>query len=258
MVRGREREIEVALMACTPQAGAVADEVASLTEIAGYTLMPAPDRAIHDLYFDFDDGRLGDRGLGFRVRNLDGHDLLTLKGPGRRTATGANDRLEVEGDWSLGVLGHALHLLAGFGIDVPHDIPPAGPTEPQRALERLGFIVVQDRHTRRRPRQVNRAGNVIAELVIDDVAYHFLRRDARFFQIEIEAASGGAIAIAELTSALLHRWPDQLRRWPHSKIATGFALAALAGFGSITALTDSDGVLKPEVWDRLEERLGPF
>lgn len=260
--RGREREVEVALVVCAADPGSVADDVAALSDIAGYAMAPQPDQVIHDLYFDFDDGRLGDRGLAFRVRNIDGHDVLTVKGPGRRTNTGAKDRLEVEGDWSLRVLGHALHLLAGFGIDIPVDVAPAGPPEPRPALERLGFIVVQERHTLRRPRQVSRvggSGDVLAELAIDAVEYQFPRRNVRLFEVEVETARmAGSLVLAELASALLSRWPDQLRRWSHSKLATGFALAALAAPGSLGTITDRDGVLKPEAWERLEERLGPF
>lgn len=261
MARGRDREIEVTLMVCTPEPGTVADEVAALTDIGGYALTPEPDQSIHDLYFDFDDGRLGERGLAFRVRNLDGHDLLTVKGPGRRTATGAKDRLEVEGDWSLGVLGRALHLLAGLGVDVPEDVPPAGPPQPRPALERLGLVVVQDRRTRRRPRRVTRIGgsdDPLAELAVDAVVYHFFPGEARLFEIEIETARlAGSLVLPQLAGALLNRWPGQLRRWPHSKLATGFALAALAGAGSIASFTDRDGVLEPEAWERLEDHLGP-
>ncbi|MEJ2186233.1 MAG: CYTH domain-containing protein [Gemmatimonadota bacterium] len=262
MARGREREVEVALVVCAPEPGSVADEVAELADIAGYALEPGPDQQIHDQYFDFDDGRLGDRGLAFRVRNIDGRDVLTVKGPGRRMTTGAKDRLEVEGDWSLSVLGHALHLLAGFGVDVPVDVAPAGPPQPRPALERLGFLIVQDRHTLRRPRRVTRvggSGDVLAELAIDAVEYELPRRNARLFEVEVETTRlAGSLVLAELASALLTRWPDQLRRWPHSKLATGFALDALAAPSSLGTLTDRDGVLKPAAWERLEERLGPF
>ncbi len=262
MARGREREVEVALVVSAPEPGSLADEVAALADIAGYALEARPDQEIRDLYFDFDDGRLGDRGLAFRVRNIDGRNLLTVKGPGRRMALGAKDRLEVEGEWSLRVLGHALHLIAGFGIDIPADIAPAGPPEPRPALERLGFIIVQDRHTRRRPRRVTRiggTGDVLAELAVDAVEYQFPWRNARLFEIEVETTRlAGSLVLAEIASALLTRWPGALRRWPHSKLATGFALAALAAPGSLSGLTDRDGVLRPEAWERLEERLGPF
>jgi inorganic triphosphatase YgiF len=262
MARRRKREVEVALAVCSPEPALVADAIAEATDIGGYALERQPEQAIHDRYFDFDDGRLGDRGLAFRVRNLDGRDILTLKGPGRRTISDGTDRFEVEGEWSLRVLGHALHLLAGFGIDVPEDVAPAGPPEPRPALERLGFVVVQDRHTRRRPRRVTRIGgsdDPLAELAVDAVEYSFPRRNATLFEIEIETTRlAGNLVLTELASALLTRWPGQLRRWSHSKLATGHALAALAAPGSLALFTDRDGILKPEAWDRLEDRLGPF
>lgn len=260
MAREREREVEVALAVCAADPASVADAVAELADIAGYAFTPVPAQDIHDLYFDFDDGRLGSRGLAFRVRSLDGRALLTLKGPGRRLATGGKDRLEVEGAWSPRVLGRALHLLAGFGIDVP-DVPSTGPPEPGLALQRLGLAVVQDRRTRRRPRRITRvggSGDTLAELAVDAVDYQIPGNDVRLFEVEIQTARlAGSLVLAELSGALLKRWPGQLRRWPHAKLATGFALTALTVAGSLATLTDRDGVLAPEGWDRVEEELAP-
>src|SRR5437762_11763293 len=72
-------EVEFKLTAHDP---AVLEELAELTELAGYGLRPAPSRTIHDRYWDTPDGELGARGLSFRLRLQDGNPLLTLKRPG--------------------------------------------------------------------------------------------------------------------------------------------------------------------------------
>jgi len=260
MPDSRFTEVEVALLVCADEPEAVADAIAGLADIGGYALTPEPEQAIHDLYFDFDDGRLAAHGIALRVRNVNARTLLTVKGPGRRAGAGAHDRMEVEGDWSLRALSHALHIIAGFDVEVPELVETAGPRESHAALANLGLTVIQDRRTLRRPRRVARAKKPdanLAELAVDIVDYMFDRGGARLFEVEVETTHlAGSLVLSEISGALLRRWPRELRRWEYSKITTGLALAEAAENGSLAHILSADGTVKAEGCGELEQILG--
>src|SRR5215813_2071771 len=80
---GRATEAETTLVILADPPEPLADAVAALTELDGYSLLHAPDVAIRDRYFDTPRGDLAAQGVNLRLRQLDEQRLLTIKGPPR-------------------------------------------------------------------------------------------------------------------------------------------------------------------------------
>ena len=133
-----ETEATLVIVAETP--GEVADAVSALTELEGFAFLHAPDQSIRDRYFDTPDGAVGAAGIAVRVRELGTTRLITVKGPARPGAIVGVTREEQEQPWP----DRAWALVrAEFGemLGVPAS-PPA--SDPLRALEAIGLVVVQD------------------------------------------------------------------------------------------------------------------
>ena len=73
--------------------------MAALEAVDRFLLRPRPPQRIRDTYLDTGAGDLATARVAFRVRDLDGRPLLTLKSAAVRTGLAA-ERLELEGPWS--------------------------------------------------------------------------------------------------------------------------------------------------------------
>ncbi len=258
MSPAREREASLAVVSDRP--GAVADRIAALRELDGRRLEPLPARELRDVYVDRPGGELAAAGLALRVRTRDdGTRLLGLKGDERRLEGGGTDRLEVEGPWGEETLARVRSALATAGLPSDWLPTPAGPGTPADALGGLGWRVVQDRCTVRRRRRLTGPdggagdGAAAGELAVDEVRFRPAGRPAVHREVEVEAPPEGELASGAV-EALLGRFPDDLRRWEPSKLATGRALERLFGeAGDADGWTDADGALRPAAYDRLEE-----
>lgn len=249
----REREATLAVVSERP--GRTAERIAALRELAGFVLEPLADRDLRDVYLDRDDGALRRTGLALRLRrSRDGEaPLLAVKGAGRPAAGGGTERLEVEGRWGAEALAAAREALEETGV--PGDLLPSEPggDDPLDRLRALGWRVVQDRRTRRRPRRVRSgAGSDAGELVVDEVGFRPGGRRAVHREVEVEAPAGGPLP-SGLVETLLERFPGELRRWEHPKLATGRALERLlSGAGSRRRWLGPGDALWPRAYDRLE------
>jgi hypothetical protein len=122
-------------------------------------------------------------------------------------------------------------------------------------------VVIQDRETQRQVRNVHPAGEgggpVLAELAVDAVRYRVRGMAVLHHEVEIEAkADVGASALAPVVDGLMAAFGDALRVWPHSKLAIGFALEALAARDALAGLLGPGGALAPAGYKAIDRYLG--
>ncbi len=253
-------EIETTLVVVSSLPDETGDKIADLGSLAVYRLFARPKVVLRDIYWDLPDGRLGDRHVALRTRSTERKMQVTLKGPGRRLRGAGVERLEIEELWSESALADVLRALESLGL--APDIPDASAwsESPDEALRILGFSVLQERETERRPRDVMPADvpepAAVAELAIDTTTYRLGRAAVRHHEVEIEARGDrGAEALEPLAEALKVRFPSQLRVWDHGKLATGKAAAALLKAGSLNRFISEDGNIMPPAYDMIADYL---
>jgi inorganic triphosphatase YgiF len=251
---GQPREVEGVLLVSADDQEGAARRVGALERVDRFELRPRPTQRIRDVYLDTGDGALA----AFRVRELDGRPLLTLKANTVRSGL-ASERLELEAPWSAEALRSMLEELRRHGAQLPDPPEGTGAGEPLAELAGIGLHPTQSRHTTRTPRDVHergRDGGPVAELTVDDVAYQLPAGTARLLEVEVEAKGGGGLGTVQaLLRALAEVFPDDLRPWPYGKLATGRAVAELLAAGRLEGLLDPSGRISPAAHDRLAEYL---
>jgi hypothetical protein len=257
----RPREVEGVLLVRAEDQEAAARRVARLEAVDRFDLRPRPAQRIRDTYLDTADGHLAARRVAFRVRELDGRPLLTLKADPVRSGLAA-ERLELEAPWSAEALGAVLEELRRRGVQLADPPAGAGAGEPLADLSGLGLRQTQVRDTTRTPRDVlergREAAGRVAELTVDDVGYQLPTGTARLLEVEVEAKAkgpGGLATVQALLSALAEGFPEDLRPWPYGKLATGRAVEQLLAAGRLAGLLDPEGRIHPSAHDRLAEFL---
>jgi CYTH domain len=264
-VSGQPREVEGVLLVRADDQEAAGRRVAGLETVDRFDLRPRPPQRIRDVYVDTADGVLAAARLAFRVRELDGRPLLTLKAAPVRTGLAA-ERLELEAPWSPEALKAVLEELGRRGVELS-DPGPDGPGagepgagEPLAGLAALGLHPTQRRETTRTPRDVldreHPDAGPVAELIIDDVTFLLPGGRARLLEVEVEAKAPGRLeTVQALLGALAAALPDDLRPWPHGKLGTGRAVERLLAAGELEGLLGPDGRVRPAAHDRLAEFL---
>jgi inorganic triphosphatase YgiF len=258
-VSEQPREVEGVLLVSADDQEGAARRVGALERVDRFELRPRPTQRIRDVYLDTGDGDLAGARVAFRVRELDGRPLLTLKSAAVRTGLAA-ERLELEGPWSAATLGTALEELRRRDVPLSEAPEGAGAGEPLTDLAGLGLRPTQVRETTRTPRDVLERGDPdagpVAELTVDDVAYQLPAGTARLLEVEVEAKGGGGLGTVQaLLRALAEVFPDDLRPWPYGKLATGRAVEELLAAGRLEGLLDPSGRISPAAHDRLAEYL---
>jgi inorganic triphosphatase YgiF len=252
------REVEGVLLVCADDQEAAGRKVAGLEAVDRFELRPRPAQRIRDVYLDTGDGALAAAKVAFRVRELDGQPLLTLKADPVRSGL-ASQRLELEAPWSAGALGTALEELRRRGIELPDPPEGAGAGEPLADLGGLGLRPTQTRETTRTPRDVldkGQAGGRVAELTLDDVGYQLPAGTARLLEVEVEAKGpGGLETVQALLEALAEAFPSDLTPWPFGKLATGRAVERLLAEGRLEGLLDDRQRIRPAAHGLLAEFL---
>jgi CYTH domain len=253
------REVEGVLLVCADDQEAAGRKVAELEGVDRFELRARTPQRIQDTYLDTGDGALGAARVAFRVRELDGRPLLTLKADAVRSGLAA-ERLELEAPWSGEALGAALEELRRRGIQLPDPPEGAGAGEPLADLGALGLRPTQVRETTRTPRDVlergRRDAGPVAELTVDDVGYRLPAGTARLLEVEVEAkGSGGMETVQALLGALAEGFPGELRPWPYGKLATGRAVEQLLAEGRLEGLLGPDDRIRPAAHELLDEFL---
>lgn len=246
-------EVEATLAVVGPDAAVVVDRIRHLTHLIGCALEPRPPQRLRDVYVDRGDGELRGAGAALRVRFPDaGRPVLGLKAEMRRLEGGGVERRERERTWGPDAWRMLEAELERFGLSPPAIDLDAG-DEPLEALGRSGFDVVQDRETLRRPARLVRDGERVAEIALDEVRYRFAGRELVHREVEVEAVGEGPPArdaVARAARELADRFAPALRRWDHSKLATGRALERL-----LEEDGPPGGEPGAETYDRLEALL---
>lgn len=227
-MKKKPHETEAALVIRSNNAERIANEIAALDTLGANRLESPETQRIHDIYFDTREQALQKQKLALRIRALNGETLITLKGPSRRQAGGAQERLEIEAPWSRQALARVVRELRDRKIAVAMPRQSFAQDDAIATLTRLGFRIVQDRMTRRRARQVvARAAPqaTLAELAVDAVTFRFGKQRVRLHEIEIEAKTPRA-RLGDLARRLETMFKPALRPW-HSKLATGKAIQTL-------------------------------
>jgi len=104
-MRSNSQEIEASLIIWSETPQVVAGQIAGLTSIGNYRLLPQNPEVIHDLYLDTPDGALQAQKLALRIREIGAMRWVTIKGASRPTNwEGGVERLEIEVPWSQDAL----------------------------------------------------------------------------------------------------------------------------------------------------------
>ncbi|MFQ6102203.1 MAG: CYTH domain-containing protein [Anaerolineae bacterium] len=253
------RESEAALIIRSENPRAVARQVAGLTSIAGYRLLPRGSMAIHDVYFDTLNHALQTQELALRVREIGAAHWITLKGQSQPSSWGGVNRLEIEVPWSQNALTRVVKELVGRGIKMPQQRQDFDRTQPLEVMTSLGLEVIQERETHRQARDIVSAGEesrLLAELAIDSVVYRFGDQQIHHHEVEIEVKAEGVFAaIDTVIETLVTICGPALRRWDHSKLTTGKAIEKMLGEGALQGLLDANSNLKPAAYDRIDDYL---
>jgi hypothetical protein len=251
-----EREATILICSETPEA--VYTEIAGLSAIDGYELVPGEPQILEDHYFDTPDGKFRAKKWGLRLRRIGPDFWITLKGPPKQTEWGGRERAEIEARWSDKSLAGIVQELFDLGIETNFQKEALSESDPLPVMMRAGLVIIQRRDTRRAASAVISCedGKVRAEMAADSVIYYFSEGVIRHYEVEIEAKDpDGSKAAEVLAKYLLARYSPELRRWPHDKLVTGWAVRELLARGSLKGLVHLNNHLKPISYDKIDEYL---
>jgi len=259
-MRSNSQEIEAALIICSETPHAVSRQIAGLTLIANYRLLPQDSQMIHDLYFDTPDRKLKTQKLALRIREIGVMRWIAFKGPSKPTDWGGVERLEIEAPWSQDALTRVVKELLDRKIKMLPQHQDLDCVHPLDVMTSLGLTVVQDRESHRKVRNIvhldEESSPVLAELAIDSVIYHFSNQEIYHHEVEIEAKTReGSTALKAVIESLFAMYGPVLRRWDYSKLAIGMVIEKLLSEGAIKGLIDINGNLKPVAYDKIDDSL---
>jgi len=259
-MRSNFREIEAALIICSENPQVVASQIAGLTSIANYRLLPQNSETIHDLYLDRPDRALQTQELALRLREMGVAQWITLKGRSQPTGWGGVERLEIEAPWSQDALTSVVKELMDRRIKMLPQRQDFDYAHPLNVLMSLGLEVIQDRRSYRVVRNIVPMGEesspVPAELAIDAVVYHFSGQETRLHEVEIEAkVEDGSAVLNTMIKSLLAMYGQTLRTWDHGKLPTGKAIEKLLREGALEGLLDDNNNLKPMAYYKIDSYL---
>jgi hypothetical protein len=247
-----QHEIEVTFLVRSPAPRHVVQSLESLQRLGECLLCPESDRLLHDRYFDLSDSSLRKRGYALRLRQSGPKQLLCLKRRGDKEGLAVR-RLEIEGP--LDDPGLRQRIATEAGIPALAAVEP-GP-DAMAALLAAGFMVIHDRHTRRRMRTIRSLSNqTLASLAIDSVDFEIDGTHLWHHEVEIEAEGEADVDLLhDLATSLQQTFPDTLISWRPSKLRTGLALQALVRRAGATRLAGPEGDLLPESYALLLEEM---
>lgn len=254
-------ELEQTLIICSGHPQRVAKQIACLTSLANYQLLPKDSKTIHDFYLDTHEWALQNQKLALRIRESNMTHWITLKGPSRSIGwEGGEERLEIELLWSNGALTKILKELAARKVNLLSPGLDLNNIHPLDIMGRLGLTVVQDRELHRKIRNIivvdGEGSSILAELAIDSVVYHFNDQSICHHEIEIETkAKGNFTVLKTVIGSLMAMYGPMLRKWCHSKLITGKVIEKLLDEGALDGLLDVNNNLMPRAYDKIDEYL---
>ncbi len=256
------RELEAILVIQSDDPRKTASKIAEITDIAHYRVVPEKPKTLHDVYLDTRDKRLNTSEMNLRIRGENENYWITLKTYPRPTFWGGQTRQEMELSWSPIALGKVLGEIGLPFKDLRREEVVVS-TDPVTLLKGLGFEVVQDRETHRDIRNIRNIVSsktdypqVLAELDIDSVTYHFGEQEVYLYEVEVESKiKEGHSTVKNIIKALRDTYGTSLRSWRHRKLATGEAVEKMMKSGELVGLLDSRGRLSSGAYERLNRIL---
>ncbi len=248
-------ELELILLIVSAEPEATVAKLTRLESIGSYKLLAERSLSLHDIYLDTTSHALGKKRINLRIRGIGDSYWITMKTSPGLFSRRRHERQEVEIPWSVDSLRKIVAELAGKGIHLgfPENLDET--VSRLDIMKRMGLSILQDRETVRVPRTVidtAASGEILAELEVDSVMYHFARGDVRLFEIELEAKSRkGRSVLGELSDVLLADFRAELRSWRFGKLVTGEKIERLLTKGSLTSFMKGDR-LKPEAFASIE------
>jgi len=248
-------ELELILLIVSTEPEATVAKLTRLESIGPYKLLAERSLSLHDMYLDTTSHALGKKRINLRIRGVGDSYWITMKTSPGLFSRRRHERREVEIPWSLDSLRKIVAELAGKGIHLglPENLDETASR--LDIMKRMGLNILQDRATERVPRNVvdsAGSGEILAELEVDSVMYHFARGDVRLFEIELEAKSKkGRSVLGELSDALLADFRAELRSWRFGKLVTGEKIERLLTKGGLTSFMKGDK-LKPAAFVSIE------
>lgn len=231
----------------------VLKQLAGLTSILNYRLIPKPLKVIHDTYYDTPRGSLGNKSVNFRTREINGDVVLSVKS-GARLTWGGVKRKETQLPWSQSNLDKTVEALNLQNLDSGRVLEFY--EAPKETLTRMGLRVVQDRQTRREARDITAEADpsqsVLAELALDRVTYSFDDMAVSLCEVEVESKTKGSSAMRNVTRELLANFRPALQSWSHGKFVTGKAVEKLLTEGVIEGLVRGT-ILTAAGLDRIDQ-----
>lgn len=254
------REIEAALIIYHEHPDHYIDEISVLASIGRFELVFEATQIIHDLYFDTSTEKLKKNGLALRIRKVGDHQYITMKGDSRPTVWGGHSRLEIEQAWSKAALITIMQELNDRKIQLPQLDDQWDFFDSQKVLNKIGLEIIQQRCNQRRIRNIvssrNKTSPVLAEMAIDTVAFQIEGQIVHLHELEIESKSAeGVKAVEEIVGELLKKYELILRKWDHSKLATGKAIEKLFETGILDYFVDDFSNLTPAGYDKIDAYL---
>ena len=222
--KNHNSEFEVKLVVASRQPREIASSLKKLTRVGDYRLGNRQVIKIRDIYFDTGIDTLRKNQLALRARLTENKKLLTLKGRAAIADWGGIKRLEIEETWSVSSLQKILERIPDLNFDPNFLFAIFLPDNPVKTLEKLDFIIVQDRITQREMRDVVIQGSheSLADFVIDEVHFQTSAGKVIHYEVEIEAAAEKYIEhVHMITQELQTQYPEDLRIWLYSKLETG-------------------------------------
>jgi len=244
MSRQENVEIEACLAVVGDARAAVFERVIAASNSAGLQLGAWERRELHDRYFDLEGGLLAQASSALRWRTCtsraSSRDFLTLKGPAQGSDPLQIVRAEYEAEWSDAGLRSIIAHLPELGCDAIA-IPPGSSAAPERALQALGFQLIQARTTTRLLAASSDDEGPAVELALDHVLYDLPGRQIQHRELEVEALRGGVgHRVTTVAQHFLARFPDDLRPWRWSKTALARALEVLHERGELADVLDGE------------------
>lgn len=247
------KETEAALIIYSEKPQEIADKIGKLDLVDGYLLVTKGVLHIEDVYFDTARQELNQKELALRIRTFNGEHLITLKGPSKETGDkNVIERLEIEEKWSKSSLDKMTGMLKKYGVIIAKD-NYFEENSPIETLEKLGLVILQKRSTKRIVKNIEKRNQLVAELDIDEVSYHFGSKTIQIFQIEIETKKDDNKDVINIISNLNNIFGTKLKAWNYGKIVTGNVIQKLSEQGLKELVKDN--IIVPSGYDMIENEL---
>ncbi len=248
-------ELELILLIVSSDPRTVVSKLTKLEAIGPYKLLAKASQSLHDIYLDTETHALGKKRINLRIRGVGNNYWITMKTSPGLLSMKRHERQEIEIPWSMDSMKKIGEELARKGIKVNTPDRVDETTSRLEVMRSMGLSVLQDRETERVPRSIVEsvaANEILAELEVDSVLYHFSRGDVRLFETEIEAKSKkGREILRKIQDNLLADFGPDLRTWRFGKLITGEKIERLIVRGELAPVTKA-GELVPAAYQLIE------